>query len=415
MNCEMEKDICTVGQLKVPIQIKEFAEQLPEEQRTKCMSLFSCSAPNLPLPAELDIFSETLGVLEKLAFWKAISLVQAQSTTCAPLVCLPTSEIVNSSINQKPAFEEVGNLSPAANNVIAKPSSTSDAIIPKNKWELSFVAPIIDEEGVPSRQFFSQLMKEEKADMKQEKKKTIFSRSTDVRCEVARKSIENGSFQNDKCLDEDQKVVITELKRVWGKERERVACNKRFCLSDSCIGGVLYFSLMAGVAISIVGGLLFISERVPIGVNIALIVFGAITIIVCTVLMICTCCPIELSSLGVERDLASQGFWDDLRESMKPCVRQRVKNWRRKKEWRWLLSEDERNEEEKIDKEEEERKRKEKMEQLSRKAEIEMERMMKIQNEAGSDGGARNIQTTCIYGTVAVVNAEKGIINKDEE
>ncbi|KAH7823423.1 uncharacterized protein MONOS_3664 [Monocercomonoides exilis] len=415
MTSEMEKDICTVGQLKVPIQIKEFAERLPDEQRTKCMSLFSCSAPNLPMPTELDRFSETLGVLEKLAFWKAVSLVQAQSTSCAPLVCLPTSEIVNSSINQKPAFEELGNSHPAANDVFAKSSSTSGAIVPKNKWELSFVAPIIDGEGVPSGEYFSQLMKEEKEIMKEEGKNTIFSRSTEVQREVARKSIENGSFHDDKFLDEDQKVVITEFKRIWGKERERVACNKRFCLGNFCFSLCSIYTSVAGYVLVLVGGMLFIDNVVPVGVNITMIVAGAIIAIVCVVLLICSCRPTGLSSLGEERDLSSPGFWDNLREWMKPCVRQRVKDWRRKKEWRWLLSKEERKEEEKIDKEEEERKKKEKIEQLNRKAEIEMERMMKMQNEARSDGGVRNIQTTCIYETVAAVNIETGSIYKDEE
>ncbi|KAH7831398.1 uncharacterized protein MONOS_14364 [Monocercomonoides exilis] len=287
----MEKNIFEPLYAHVPASILEFAAQLPKEQREKCHSLFSRSAPNLPMPTELDRFSESLDVLEKADFWKAVSQVRAQSTNLVPLPSLPTSDNICAYPAAPPNLEGVNSSVPVADEVRCDPPTNLGAAAPKNKWELSFVAPIIDEEGVPSRQFFSQLMKGEKAVKEPEKEKTPFLRSTDVQREVARKSIENESFQNDKCLDEDQKFVLTEFKR--------------------------------------------------------------------------------------------KGFWSDLRESMKPCVEKRDKNWIRKKEWRWLMTKKERKEEEEIDKIEDERKEKEENEKMILEAAIEMERLKIKQAMAG--------------------------------
>ncbi|KAH7831509.1 uncharacterized protein MONOS_12942 [Monocercomonoides exilis] len=412
----MEKDIFEPLNGHVPASILEFAAQLPKAQREKCHSLFSRSAPNLPMPTELDRFSESLDVLEKADFWKAVSQVRAQSTNLVPLPSLPTSDNICAYPAAPPNLEGVNSSVPVADEVRCDPPTNLGAAAPKNKWELSFVAPIIDEEGVPSRQFFSQLMKGEKAVKEPEKEKTPFLRSTDVQREVARKSIENESFQNDKCLDEDQKFVITEFKRVWGKEKKRVACNKRFCLGNLCFLLCSVYTLMAGYVLVMVGGLLMEDKDMPIGANIAMIVVGAIIAIVCTVLLICTCCPTGLSSLGVERDLASQGFWDDLRESMKPCVRQRVKNWRRKKEWRWLLSKDERRNEEKIDKVEDARKKKEENEKLSREAAIEMEKLQMKQVITAGTSGTGNVEfSNQAYSASVAVEVEPRTILKEEE
>eukprot|EP00770_Monocercomonoides_exilis_P011083 MONOS_11031.1-p1 / transcript=MONOS_11031.1 / gene=MONOS_11031 / organism=Monocercomonoides_exilis_PA203 / gene_product=unspecified product / transcript_product=unspecified product / location=Mono_scaffold00529:36684-37931(+) / protein_length=343 / sequence_SO=supercontig / SO=protein_coding / is_pseudo=false len=340
----MDKESFESTEHNIPQPIREFAMSLPEDLKNKCIGLFSKFLPSLPLPIDLEEFSETLSIAEKAEFWKAVSQVQAQFVNPVPLPI------------------------PVSDEVSCDPSTNPGAAAPKNKWELSFVAPIIDEEGVPSRQFFSQLMEGIKAVKEPEKEKTPFLRSTDVQREVARKSIENNTFQNDKCLDEDQKAVITEFKRVWGKEKKRVACNKKFCIDDECMLNCLSVVLFFGT--------------------------------------------------GTERDLSSNEFYFDLKECVRLCVEKRVKNWRRRKEWRWLMIRKEREAEKKIDKEEEERKKKEENEKLSREAAIEMEKLqMKQVMTAGTSGAGNDKFTNQAFSSSVAVEMEVGteaIMKEDE-
>ncbi|KAH7828448.1 uncharacterized protein MONOS_15590 [Monocercomonoides exilis] len=408
----MDKETFESIELNVPQAIREFVAHLPEDLKKKCISLFSKFSPSLPMPAELDKFSESLGVLEKADFWKAVSQVQAQSTNAVPLPSLPTSDNICAYPAAPPNLEGVNSSVPVADEVRCDPPTNLGAAAPKNKWELSFVAPIIDEEGVPSRQFFSQLMKGEKAVKEPEKEKTPFLRSTDVQREVARKSIENDTFSSDKCLDEDQKAAITGLKRVWSTEKKRVACNKRFCLTSSSVQ--LFFMLMtsAGFIVLIVGliiwgnaGTIMVAAGASfVGIN--LIVYCCANLTGCT------------RSLSEMRDLSRNEFSSELKEIMSPCVEQRVKDWRRKKEWRWLLTSEERKIEEKIDKEEEERKKNEEKEKLSREAAIEMEKMVVKQVMTAGTGGPENVEFSnqAYSASVAVeVEVESRAIQKEDE
>eukprot|EP00770_Monocercomonoides_exilis_P002952 MONOS_2934.1-p1 / transcript=MONOS_2934.1 / gene=MONOS_2934 / organism=Monocercomonoides_exilis_PA203 / gene_product=unspecified product / transcript_product=unspecified product / location=Mono_scaffold00064:83006-84235(+) / protein_length=390 / sequence_SO=supercontig / SO=protein_coding / is_pseudo=false len=389
----MEKDYCPVVHQEVPNQIKKFAARLPEEQRIKCM--------------------KSLDVVEKAGFWKAVMEVQAQSTNLVPLPSLPTSNNICAHHITPPNLEEANDSMPVVYEVRCDPLTNLGADAPKNKWELSFVAPIIDEEGVPSPQFFSRLMKGEIAVKEPEKEKTPFLRSTGVQREIARKLIENNGYLNDAYLEEDQEAVITEFKRVWRKEKERVECNKKFCINDECLLSCLSIGLYFGIVMLIAGCVMF-GCNLSSESGLVIIIVGSAIIVITVILLICMCCPFCMNSFGTEKDFSSTWFGDDLRESMKPCVRQRVKDWRRKKEWRWLLTSEERREEERIDKIEDARKKKEENEKLSPEAEIEMERLMKMRNLARCDGGARNIQATGIFETVVAVDVETSIISKEK-
>ncbi|KAH7820141.1 uncharacterized protein MONOS_12699 [Monocercomonoides exilis] len=201
----------------------------------------------------MERFSESLGVLEKADFWKAVSEVQAQSTNLVPLPSLPTSNNICAYPAAPPNLEGVNSSVPVANEVSCEPPINLGDAAPKNKWELSFIAPIIDEEGVPSPQFFSQLMKGEIAIKDLEKEKPPFSSSTAAQREVARNSIKNDTFRNDKCLNEDQKAVAAEYKRIWEKEKKRVDCNKMFRISDVCLMSCLVAVLIIGIVIWIAG------------------------------------------------------------------------------------------------------------------------------------------------------------------
>ncbi|KAH7820413.1 uncharacterized protein MONOS_9430 [Monocercomonoides exilis] len=407
----MDKESFESIEHNIPQQIREFAAQLPEDLKNKCISLFSKFLPSLPLPIDLENFSETLSIAEKAEFWKVVSQVQAQSTNSVPLPSLPTSDNINAYTATPPNLEGVNNSVPVAGEISCDPPTNLGAAAPKNKWELSFVAPIIDEEGVPSRQFFSQLMKGIKAVKEPEKEKIPFLRSTDVQREVARKSIENDTFLNDRCLDEDQKAVITEFKRIWEKEKKRVACNNRFCLTESKVFIFLMLLLVAGFVF------LFVGTSISGNAGVVMIIIGASFFTCFLFVSFIKCFSTCMDSWGVERDLSWSTFSSELKGVMLPCVEHRIQDWRRKEEWRWLLSKEERKFEEKIDREEEERKEKEENEKLSHEAAIEMENMMAKQVMLGSDGGAGNLKSNNSARTVEYVEvgAEAGAIIKDDE
>ncbi|KAH7825086.1 uncharacterized protein MONOS_14720 [Monocercomonoides exilis] len=402
----MNKESFESTEHNIPQPIREFAMSLPEDLKNKCIGLFSKFLPSLPLPIDLEEFSETLSIAEKAEFWKAVSQVQAQFVNPVPLPSLPTSDNINACTATPPNFDGTNNLVLVADEVCCEPPTNEGAAAPKNKWELSFVAPIIDEEGVPSRQFFSQLMEGIKAVKEPEKEKTPFLRSTDVQREVARKSIENNTFLNDRCLDEDQKAVIAEFKRIWEKEKKRVACNERFCLTDSNLGLFAMFLLVAGITILIVG-LSIKGKSTTRNARIALIATGASLIACYVIILICSCFLACLFSLGVMRSLSDDEFSDELKGVMRPCVERRIKDWRRKKEWRWFLTRKERKIEEKIDKEEEERKKKEENEKLSREAAIEMEKLqMKQVMTVGTSGAGNDKFTNQAFSSSVAVEME---------
>ncbi|KAH7823220.1 uncharacterized protein MONOS_3523 [Monocercomonoides exilis] len=411
----MEKDEYGIGNVNVPPQIREFATKLSEGQKTKCLSLFSSSAPNLPMPTELERFSESLSVLEKADFWRAVSQIQTMSTNVVPLPSLPTSDNVNAYPAAPAAFEEVNNSVSVVDEVSCDPPTNSGASAPKNKWELSFIAPIMDEVGIPSRKDFFQLMKGTPAVKNPESEKTPFLRSTDVQREVARKSIENNTFLSDKCLEEDQKTVITEFKRVWAKEKKRVACNKKCCINETTFSLYVSFAIMIGYGL-ILGGSLTLGAEIPVAPATIMIVLGAIVMIITIVMLCCSCCATGFRSLGAERDLSAEDFWSDLKGSMRPCVERRDKDWRRKKEWRWVMTRSERKEEEKIDKEEEARKKKEENEKLSREAAIEMEKLQMKQAMSVGAGGTGNVEfTNQAYSASVAVEVEPRTTLKGDE
>ncbi|KAH7819166.1 uncharacterized protein MONOS_3240 [Monocercomonoides exilis] len=411
----MDKESFESIEHNIPQPIREFAARLSEDLKNKCMSLFSNSAQNLPIPSELDRFSESLSVLEKVNFWKAVSQVQDRSTNHVPLPSLPTSENICAYPAAPPNFDGTNNLMPVADEVSCDLSTDEGDAAPKNKWELSFVAPVIDEEGVPSREYFSQLMKGEVALEEPEKDTTPFLRSTDVQHEVARKSIENNTFLNDRCLDEDQKAVITEFKRIWEKEKKRVACNNRFYFADSIVAlSFSAFLFVAGIPILIVGGDI-LEKSITRNAGIALIATGASFIICSLMLEICIHIPICINSFGEMRDLSHYKFTSELKGVMRPCVEQRIKDWRRKKELRWLLSKEERKTEEIIDKEEEERKKNKEKEKVDKATAIAMEKMIAKQMMLLSDGKTGNLKNDNSTRTVEYVEVGTEAIVKDDE
>ncbi|KAH7828928.1 uncharacterized protein MONOS_13106 [Monocercomonoides exilis] len=211
------------------------------------MGLFSRWAPCLPLPSELEQFGGNQSVSEKAAFWQTISRLQSQQESNESPSSLPTSEIDNSSLHSMPAFEEVGNARPATAVVGAGTTAVSGDTAPKNKWELCFVAPIIDEFGVPSRKYFSDLVKKVPVVGMHGNGKTPHSRSTAVQREVARKAIENYTFQRDRFLDEDLKAIISAFKQEWEKDKKRLGRNKRFCICKATYYLFVEYSIVTGI------------------------------------------------------------------------------------------------------------------------------------------------------------------------
>ncbi|KAH7819729.1 uncharacterized protein MONOS_12691 [Monocercomonoides exilis] len=409
----MEKELEEVENANIPQQICEFANNLNESQRTKCMDLFSRCAPCLPLPSELEQFGGTLSVSEKAAFWQTISRLQSQQESNEPPSSLPTLEIDNSSLHTMPAFEEVGNARPATAVVGAGTTAVSGDPAPKNKWELSFVAPIIDELGVPSRKYFSDLVKKSPVVGVDENDKTPYSSSTEVQRAAARIAIENNTFQRDRFLDEDQKAIISAFKREWEKDKKRVACNKRYCICETTF--YIYISIIFLIClIFIMLASLTFGTEAPVISFIPFIVVGVLLVVLPMSLCACAYFCVGPNYWGKVRDLTSDELDSVLREITRPCVEQRVKDWRRKKEWRWLMSRKERKEEEKIDKEEEEQKIKEEKRRIERETAIEMEMKSKqALSERGKE--SENLIFSGSYeANAAAVDVGTGAFDKNE-
>ncbi|KAH7831809.1 uncharacterized protein MONOS_18528 [Monocercomonoides exilis] len=319
--------------------IQKFAETLPDQQKQKCTQLFMPNDDSLPDAVSMEEFSKELSVRDKVLFWKAVNEcndafnpnLQSELHKNNMDGELLHPEIINqkefTSIEKELQFEQ---------QTCCEPMHLQKSAI-HQIWEASYVAPILDKDGVPSVIHYSRLMLDYDEYLPFLKADDLWNNKTQIQLNLANKAICSNLFLDDRSLGDDQKAVIIEFNRLLQKERDKAYFQTKFYLSKECVNIVSCIFIFIGIMMifghfyfRLYGG--YISRRM-------LLIPGVILLLLHFTIFGFQCFASGyFVSLGKKRSLTDPAFEGKLKRVMRPCVEKRVKNWKYKKEWRWIMS-----------------------------------------------------------------------------
>ncbi|KAH7824025.1 uncharacterized protein MONOS_9271 [Monocercomonoides exilis] len=163
----------------------KFAKALPEKQKKKCIKLFENTGGSFPSSDSLEEFAHSLPVGQNALFWNAVNECSGSSECYLQNKQLPLGETKDA---QKAVIGHI--------------------------WEASYVAPILDKNGVPSRNLYTSLMLGYERYLTCLRSNEKWNKSTQTQLNLAKKAIRTDMYLRDRSLGEDQKAVIAEFKRI---------------------------------------------------------------------------------------------------------------------------------------------------------------------------------------------------------
>ncbi|KAH7831020.1 uncharacterized protein MONOS_6886 [Monocercomonoides exilis] len=343
--------------------ILKFSETLPELQKQKLMEIFENTESSFPSSNSLEEFARSLPVGQNALFWNAVNECSGASECYLQKKQLPFIE-------------------------------TKDApkVVIGHIWEASYVAPILDKNGVPSRNLYTSLMFGYERYLTCLRSNEKWNKSTQTQLNLAKKAIRTDMYLHDRSLEEDQKAVITEFKRISQREFNKAKCHMKYHLSAGCVNFIAIILFLIGlylIAMTFIFASKMSNELVTLFSIVGLIcmcLFSSICVLSCVF-------NSYFDSIGLVRYLSNQAFDGELKKVMRPCVEKRVENWKRQIMWRWLLCKSELKIEWKIDEMEEKEKNSKEI-VLSGKEEEELRRLEGIQAMAisGCSGNGKEVE-----------------------